>query len=145
MCRNKHNKRSGKHSGKCIKSGNNECRKCPKSAKNIRKNIPCDKVNVLSFDWNLNLKYRAQVVDFEAKMLSFSLNESVLVHEDWAQSNQLVQDQFGLHQDRIALTEETLRSLKTKVRVSSSESVLTLAEISLYRFPILRGVWTMPT
>ena len=74
-----------------------------------------DKVNILSFNWNLNLKYRAQVVDFEAKMLSFSLNESVLVHEDWAQSNQLVQDQFGLHQDRIASMEETLRSLKTKV------------------------------
>ena len=104
-----------------------------------------DKVNILSFNWNLNLKYRAQVVDFEAKMLSFSLNELVLVHEDWAQSNQLVQDQFGLHQDRIALTEEILRSLKTKVRVSSSESVLTLAEVLLYRFPILRGVWTMPT
>ena len=74
-----------------------------------------DKVNILSFNWNLNLKYRAQVVDFEAKMLLFSLNESVLVHEDWAQSNQLVQDQFGLHQDRIASMEETLRSLKTKV------------------------------
>ena len=74
-----------------------------------------DKVNVLSFDWNLNLKYCAQVVDFEAKMLLFSLNESVLVHEDWAQSNQLVQDQFGLHQDWIVLMEETLRSLKTKV------------------------------
>ena len=42
MCRNKRNKRSGKHRGKCIKSGNNECRKCPKNAKNIRKNIPCD-------------------------------------------------------------------------------------------------------
>ena len=48
-------------------------------------------------------------------MLLFSLNELVLVHEDWAQSNQLVQDQFRLHQDRIAVTEETLRSLKTKV------------------------------
>ena len=57
-------------------------------------------------------------------MLLSSLNELVLVHEDWAQSNQLVQDQFGLHQDQIASTEETLRSLKTKVRVSSSESVL---------------------
>ena len=42
MCWYKHNKRSGKHSVKCIKSGNNECRKCPKNAKNIRKNIPCD-------------------------------------------------------------------------------------------------------
>ena len=104
-----------------------------------------DKVNILSFDWNLNLKYRAQVVDFEAKMLSFSLNKSALVHKDWAQLNQLVQDQFGFHQDWIALTEETLRSLKTKVRVSSSESVLTLAEASLYRFLILRGVWTMPS
>ena len=30
-----------------------------------------DKVNVLLFDWNLNLKYRFQVVDFEVKMLSF--------------------------------------------------------------------------
>ena len=78
-------------------------------------------------------------------MLSFSLNESVLVHKDWAQSNQLVQDQFGLHQDRIASTEETLRSLKTKVQISSSESVLTLAEASLYRFLILRGVWTTPS
>ena len=42
ICRNILNKRNGKHSGKCIKSGNNECRKCPKNAKNIRKNIPCD-------------------------------------------------------------------------------------------------------
>ena len=67
-------------------------------------------------------------------MLLFSLNKSVLVHEDWAQSNQLVQDQFGLHQDRIALTEETLRSLKTKVQVSSSKSVLTLAEVLLIGF-----------
>ena len=93
-----------------------------------------DKVNILSFDWNLNLKYCAQVVNFEAKMLSFSLNESVLVHKDWAQSNQLVQEQFRLHQDWIAVMEETLRSLKTKVRVSSSELVLTLAEGSLLGF-----------
>ena len=48
-------------------------------------------------------------------MLLFSLNKSVLVHKDWAQLNQLVQDQFGLHQDWIVSTEETLRSLKTKV------------------------------
>ena len=93
-----------------------------------------DKVNVLSFNWNLNLKYRAQVVDFEAKMLLFSLNESVLVHEDWAQLNQLVQDQFGLHQDWIVSTEEALRSLKTKVHVSSSKSVLILTEVSLIGF-----------
>ena len=104
-----------------------------------------NKVNVLSFDWNLNLKYHAQVVNFEVKMLSFSLNKSVLVHKDWAQSNQLVQDQFGLHQDRIVSTEETLRFLKTKVQVSSSESVLTLTEALLFRFLILRGVWTTPT
>ena len=39
-----------------------------------------DKVNILSYDWNLNLKYWAQVVNFEAKMLSFSLNELVLDH-----------------------------------------------------------------
>ena len=93
-----------------------------------------DKVNILSFDWNLNLKYRAQVVDFEVKMLSFSLNESVLVHKDWSQLNSLVQEQFGLHQDWIATVEETLRSLTTKVRVSSSESVLTLAEELLIGF-----------
>ena len=49
-----------------------------------------NKVNILSYDWNFNLKYWAQVVDFEVKMLSFSLNESVLVHEDWSQSNSLV-------------------------------------------------------
>ena len=79
-----------------------------------------DKVNILSFDWNLNLKYCFQVVDFEAKMLSFSLNKSVLVHENWAQSNQLVQEEFGLHQDRMVAMEETLRSLTTKVRASSS-------------------------
>ena len=82
-----------------------------------------NKVNVLSFNWNLNLKYHTQVVDFKAKMLSFSLNELVLVHEDWSQSNSLVQEQFGLHQDQIATVEETLRSLTTKVQVSSSESV----------------------
>ena len=93
-----------------------------------------DKVNILSYDWNLNLKYHAQVVDFEVKMLLFHLNELVLVHEDWSQSNSLVQEQFGLHQDRIATVEETLRSLTTKVRVSSSESVLTLAEESLIGF-----------
>src|SRR3984885_12905928 len=79
-----------------------------------------DKVNILLFDWNLNLKYRFQVVDFEAKMLSFSLNESVLVHEDWTQQNSLVQEQFGLQQDRIAAMEETLRSLQTKVSMPTS-------------------------
>ena len=84
-----------------------------------------DKVNILLFDWNLNLKYCFQVVDFEVKMLSFSLNKSVLVHEDWAQQNTLVQEQFGLHQDRIAVMEETLRSLQTMVRASSSELVIT--------------------
>ena len=93
-----------------------------------------NKVNILSYDWNLNLKYQAQVVDFEAKMLSFSLNESVLVHKDWSQSNSLVQEQFGLHQDRIVTVEETLRSLMTKVQVSSSELILTLAEESLFSF-----------
>ena len=74
-----------------------------------------DKVNVLSLDWNLNLKYQAQVVDFEAKMLSFSMNKSVLVHEDYTQQNVLVQEQFRLHQDWIATVEETLRLLMTKV------------------------------
>ena len=63
----------------------------------------------------MNLKYWAQVVNFKVKMLSFSLNESVLVHEDWSQSNSLVQEQFGLQQDQIVTVEETLRSLTTKV------------------------------
>ena len=80
-----------------------------------------------------------QVVNFEAKMLLFSLNELVLVHKDWAQSNQLVQDQFELHQDRIAATEETLRSLKTKVRASSSEVVLTFTEGLLIGFRSREG------
>ena len=93
-----------------------------------------DKVNILSYDWNLNLKYRAQVVDFEAKMLLFSLNELVLVHEDWSQLNSLVQEQFGLHQDQIVTVEETLRSLMSKVRVSLSKSILTFAEESLLGF-----------
>ena len=74
-----------------------------------------NKVNVLSFSWNMNLKYCLQVVDFEGKMLSFSLNESVLVHKDWSQLNSLVQEQFRFHQDQIATVEETLRSLTTKV------------------------------
>ena len=65
-----------------------------------------DKVKILSFDWNLNLKYCFQVVDFEVKMLSFSLNKSVLVHEDWTQQNMLVQEQFGLWQDWIVTVEE---------------------------------------
>ena len=51
-----------------------------------------NKVNILSFNWNLNLKYHVQVLDFEAKMLSFSLNELVLVHKDWSQLNSLVQE-----------------------------------------------------
>ena len=93
-----------------------------------------DKVNILSFDWNLNLKYHVQVVDFELKMLSFSLNKLVLVHKDWTQQNSLVQEQFGLCQDWIAVMEETLRSLKTKVRVSSSKLVLALAEEPLLGF-----------
>jgi hypothetical protein len=74
-----------------------------------------DKVAVLAFDFNVNLKHHFQVIDFEAQMLSFSLNESVLVHQDWVQQNSLVQDQFGLHQDRISGLEETLRSVTTKV------------------------------
>ena len=93
-----------------------------------------DKVNVLSFEWNLNLKYCVQVVDFGVKMLLFSLNKLVLVHEDWTQQNSLVQEQFRLHQDQIAAMEETLRSLKTKVQVSSSKSVLTLTKGLLLGF-----------
>ena len=67
-------------------------------------------------------------------MLLFSLNESVLVHEDWTRQNSLVQEQFGLQQDRMAAMEETLRLLSTKVRVSSSELILTLADEPLIGF-----------
>ena len=40
------------------------------------------KVTLLEWDFNLNLKYWSQVVDFEAQMLSFSLTESVMDHQE---------------------------------------------------------------
>ena len=55
MCRNKHNKRSGKHRGKCIKSGNNECRKCPKNAKILGKIYPVTNGDLLAFDHTVHL------------------------------------------------------------------------------------------
>ena len=67
-----------------------------------------DKVTLLEWDFNLNLKYCPQVVNFEAQMLSFSLTESVLDHQEWVQQDRIVQEQFGLHQDRISGMEEML-------------------------------------
>ena len=37
-----------------------------------------DKVTLLAWDFNLNLKYWSQVVNFEAQMLSFGLTDSVM-------------------------------------------------------------------
>ena len=41
-----------------------------------------DKVTLLEWDFNLNLKYWSQVVDFEAHMLSFSLTELVKDYQE---------------------------------------------------------------
>ena len=41
-----------------------------------------DKVTLLEWDFNLNLKYCLQVVDFKAQMLSFGLMESVMDHQE---------------------------------------------------------------
>ena len=67
-----------------------------------------NKAGMLMFGCDLNLKHHFQVIDFEAKMLTFSLNESVLVHQDQTQQSMMVQEQFGLHQDQIAGVEEML-------------------------------------
>ena len=41
-----------------------------------------DKVTLLEWGFNSNLKYWSQVVDFEAQMLSFGLTESVMDHQE---------------------------------------------------------------
>ena len=67
-----------------------------------------DKVTLLEWDFSLNLKYCLQVVDFEAQMLSFGLTESVMDHQERVQQDRIVQETFGLHQDRMSGMEETL-------------------------------------
>ena len=79
-----------------------------------------DKVTLLEWDFTLNLKYCLQVVDFEAQMLSFGLTESVMDHQERVQQDQVVQEMFGLHQDRMSGMEETLRALSTKVSPCST-------------------------
>ena len=79
-----------------------------------------DKVTLLEWDFNLNLKYWSQVVDFKAQMLSFGLSESIMDHQERIQQDRAVQEQFGLHQDRIATMEEMLRSLSSKVSPCST-------------------------
>ena len=98
-----------------------------------------DKVTLLEWDFNLNLKYWSQVVDFEAQMLSFGLLESVMDHQERVQRDRAVQEQFGLHQDRIATMEEMLRSLSSKVSPCSTwVDRLKLTEgFSRLTFPIL--------
>ena len=49
-----------------------------------------NKVTLLEWDFNLNLKYCPQVIDFEAQMLSFGLAEPVLDHQERVQVNQRV-------------------------------------------------------
>ena len=41
-----------------------------------------NKVTLLEWDFNLNLKYCPQVVNFEAQMLSFGLTELVMDHQE---------------------------------------------------------------
>ena len=67
-----------------------------------------DKVTLLEWDFSLNLKYCPQVVNFKAQMLSFGLAEPVMDHQEQVQQDQLVQEQFGLHQDWISGMEEML-------------------------------------
>ena len=79
-----------------------------------------DKVTLLEWDFNLNLKYCPQVVDFEAQMPSFGLAEPVMDHQEWVQQDHMVQEQFGLHQDQISGMEEMLQALSTKVSTCST-------------------------
>ena len=99
-----------------------------------------DKVTLLEWDFNLNLKYCPQVIDFEAQMLSFSLTESVMDHQEQVQQDWAVQEQFGLHQDQISEMEEMLRALSTKVSSCSTwVDRLTLTEsFSRLTFLVLR-------
>ena len=51
-----------------------------------------NKVTLLEWDFNLNLKYWSQVVDFEAQMLSFGLSELVMDHQERVQQDRAVQE-----------------------------------------------------
>ena len=53
-------------------------------------------------------------------MLSFSLTESVMDHQEQVQQDRLIQEQFGLHQDWISGMEEMLQALSTKVSSCST-------------------------
>ena len=46
-----------------------------------------NKVTLLEWDFNSNLKYWSQVVDFKAQMLSFGLTESVMDHQERVQQD----------------------------------------------------------
>ena len=121
-----------------------------------------DKVTLLKWDFTLNLKYCLQVVDFEAQMLSFGLTESVMDHQERVQQDWMVQETFGLHQDRMSGMEEMLRALTTKVspcstwvdRLKLTEGFsrhvsypFRLKKIMrrFISFPISRGIWSTPT
>ena len=65
-------------------------------------------VTLLDWDFNLNLKYCPQVIDFEAQILSFGLTDLVVDHQEQVQQDRMVQEQFGLHQDWISGMEEML-------------------------------------
>ena len=71
-------------------------------------------------DFNLNLRYCLQVVDFEVQISSFGLAEPMMGCQEWIQEDQRVQEQLGLHQDWIAGMEEMLRVLSTKVSICSA-------------------------
>ena len=79
-----------------------------------------NKVTLLEWDFTLNLKYCLQVVDFEAQMLSFGLTELVMDHQERVQQDRMVQEMFGLHQDRMSGMEEMLQALTTKVSPCST-------------------------
>ena len=74
-----------------------------------------NKVTLLELDFNLNLKYCLQVIDFEAQMLSFGLTESVLNHQEWVQEDWRVQEELRELRDQLAGAEETLAWFMGKV------------------------------
>ena len=54
-----------------------------------------NKVVLLMFNFDLNLKHHFQVVDSEVKILMFSLNKLVLIHQDWTQQNTSSRSNLG--------------------------------------------------
>jgi hypothetical protein len=77
-----------------------------------------NKVAVLAFDWDVNLKYSFQVVKFETDMLNFSINNSLAIHHDRTVQERSIQEEFGIHQDQIAGLEERLHATMRRVSVS---------------------------